>query len=188
MLHEAMGSVYGQTFHDHQLLVSCSEHWWPSKINELVDIAQGEIVCVLPDDDLLAPTFLSQTVEQINKGYDLCYTNYARQKRDGSLWDWPAHPWAFESFRDPHCNPMNGLTWAIRKDAWKEVGGLDETLLYADWGFLYEAWRRNITAAWVQTPLVVYREHDHQSKTDSAVAIQQLRTKYPELATQQRAA
>lgn len=185
LLHEAMGSVYGQTFRDHQLLVNCSEEWYPDKINALAKAAVGEFVAILPDDDLLVPTFLADTLAKAREGYDVVYSDYYRltKGKEAEAQYWPSEPWTLKSFQSGGCNPVCGSTFMVRRALWEEIGGIDPGQLFWDWALAYECFRRpNVTAAQIKKPLVVFRVHDgpHDPVND-ADAMRRLHAKYPEL-------
>lgn len=182
MLHEAMGSVYGQTFRGHQLLVNCAEDWYPEKINELALAARGEFIAILPDDDLLVQTWMAETVAKAREGYDVVCTDYIRRIKTQDTY-WPAQPWTLDSFQSGGCNPVCGSTFLMRRDLWNEIGGIDPEQIFWDWDLAYECFKRPaVTATVIPRPLVVFRVHDGpHDQQDDADAMRRLRAKHPEL-------
>lgn len=181
LLKEAMASVFHQTAADVQCLVSAASAYWPDKINSAVRAAAGEYIVILPDDDVLLPTFVERTVAKAREGYEVVYTDYGRW--DGTTaYHWPARAWAFESFCDPMCNPLCGMTWLVRREAFLARGGFDPALTFADWGIAYALFASRARAYHLAEPLVLYRVHEDQSHFGATEGVAQLRAKYPELA------
>ena len=130
----------------------------PAARNAGMRVARAPYVVPLDADDQLAPDFLAELVNAIDR------------KPEAAL----AHCWA-ELFDEIHAlfitrpfnpyqlllsNPIIGCA-VIRRSAWEEVGGYDETMLggHEDW----ELWIRLFKAGWTETgvrrALFRYRKH-----------------------------
>ena len=184
LLHDAMGSVFNQTRKDIQLLVSYAESphvpYWRTKINELAEAAIGEYVAVLCDDDVLHPQFAEKTLAKAAEGYDVVYTHYGRWQKEQVML-WPSDPWELASFQNGGCNPLCGATFVVRRELWREVGGVDPEQIFWDWALAYACYKAQGTAAQIPEPLVVLRVHGDHDQMDDREAMRLLHTKYPEL-------
>jgi hypothetical protein len=74
MLPDALGSVFGQTEQDFQLIVQYCQKNWMHKLIEACQVAKGEFIVPLCDDDLLAPTFLEACL-RCSTNADMIYTD-----------------------------------------------------------------------------------------------------------------
>lgn len=183
LLQDAMRSVLVQDYPRVQLIVNYTPGtipYWRTKINETVATAVGDYVMVLCDDDLLLPGCLAKMAAKAEEGYEFVYSDWIRRKLDGKDYHWPQMPWVHESFMTGCC-PVGGSTYLVRRDRWNALGGIDPEQLYWDFAFAYECFRAGLRSAWIQEPLILYREHDGQTPCDGGRALHLLRTKYPDL-------
>lgn len=181
-LHEAMGTVLNQTRKDIQLLVSyCdgSVPFWPEKVNELARAVRAPAMAVLGDDDLLDERYAERTLAKLDEGYDVVYTNWLRMSGE-TTWAWDARPWEAESFRGS-ANPLCGMTYVVRTDWFRDVGGADPSQVFWDWATAYALFKAGAKGYHLAEPLVVFREHGAKEQMDYARCTGLLHAKYPEL-------
>jgi hypothetical protein len=139
---EAMASVFAQTFTDYQVLVQFCETYWGDKLNDIMRAARGKYLCVLCDDDLLAPTYLAEMVEALTlSGADIAYSDTlifgSRPDRVDVL---PAY--SLETLQKK-CVPW--MTAVFKREWFAHVGGYDPKMLYLDWDFWLSCAERGAT-------------------------------------------
>lgn len=176
---QAEASVDAQTFPDRETVVRASPLWWPEKINEAVDAAQGKWVALLCDDDLLQPDFLAETVAKAEQGYDIVYTDC------GTFGPYATGTATFSTFtRDRFINATPcWITTLFRKELWEAVGGFDMEQLYYDKAFWYECFKADAAAAYIPRVLWRHREYGQHGPSgfDRTEAERRFLAKYPEL-------
>lgn len=156
MLAEAIASVHAQTVPCAMLVHYSPGEWWPSKLNEMLDLVQTEFVLVLCDDDLLEPNAVALMVQAADEhGANLVFSDY----RFFGDQDWvqKAGPFTVDALRES--NTLLGWSALIRTTVFHWHGTFDASLDYQDWEFWLRMARREVRAAHVPLPLVRYRKH-----------------------------
>jgi GT2 family glycosyltransferase len=92
-----------------------------------------EFVNWIGDDDLLEPGSLERTVEALDRSPDAVVAYGACRyidEHDNELWVSQAGPWANRILKwGPDLIPQPGML--VRRSAWQQVGGLDESFRFA---------------------------------------------------------
>lgn len=186
VLPEAVASVLNQTMADREMIVKFCEAYWPDKLNDAVKATSGEYVCVLCDDDMLAPTYLERTVAEIRKaGADICYTD---TQIIGAM-RVPMHLPEF-SREATYLSCVPYVTALFRRDLWERVGGFDGRQPYVDWDFWIRCAEAGATAVHLHKEYLYEQRIDGNNGTrfmDHDAALAQLVAKHPQVrATAQR--
>ena len=160
LLGEATRSVQAQTLEGVQCVVQDAEAWWPDKINDGVKATSSPYVAILCYDDLLAPTFMAETVSVAEEtGADIVYTDRLcfGMKPAFVLRSPRAVSPDYFQFDQPF--PMTCL---IRRTWWDQVGGYDGSLGLCDGDFWFRSIMAGAKVACQPGPLFHYREHAGQ--------------------------
>lgn len=181
MLAQTLASIEAQTLpkEQFQVLVSQSRFPYPEKLNDLAVWASGEYLLRLCDDDLLKPFALQRfldAADQLNA--DLVYSNVERFGETSSIYTPPA--FTLDNLRN---GPVAWFTSLVRRAKWLEVGGVDEDLVYGDWGLNYKLFKGGAAWSYVPEPLWMYRVHpgQHMRTIDMAAEREAFFQHYPEL-------
>lgn len=155
---EAMQSVFAQTVPVHQVIVNYSPSYWGTKANEAAQVATGDYIIPLCDDDQLAPTYVEETVAVAQeKGTDIVYTDV------GVFGDRLPFPMTIRLPQfDAEVLRMNCTPWwtaLVRKSLWDRLGGYDPAQDYVDWDLWIRACKIGARATKIPKPLYRYRDH-----------------------------
>ena len=177
MLDELLDSLRAQTCQDFEIHLSVSPHWWGDKINDLAKIARGRFLCIVPDDDMLAPTYFEKTLAASRGGFDLIFSDiqFFGDRTDG--YDLPD----FSVNAQRHaCVPW--MTALISRPLWDSLGGFDPMQLLQDSDFYLRAAMLNTEAAHVRERLVFARQHSANGAKlmDKDTAALRLQAKHPQ--------
>jgi glycosyltransferase involved in cell wall biosynthesis len=157
MVGEAMASVFAQTFTDYQLVVQFCETGWGQKLNDVIRATRGRLVCVLCDDDRLAPTYLAETIAALDGAHaDLAYTDTLIFGKFPDRVD--VLPAFSLDVLHKKCVPL--MTGVVTRALYDAVGGYDPHIPYADWDFWLSCAERGAVGVKVPLPLFHAREHD----------------------------
>lgn len=127
----------------------------PAARNTGVANSTGELLVVMDSDDLLAPTFVEETVQELlDQQLDGVYTQVQTFGDRDYLWS-------------PDCSLLNLLvgnpgpaTFLMRRAVFDSVGGYKSHLpLNSDHDFWIEAIARGFRFSRLQKPLYLYRKH-----------------------------
>ena len=155
-------------------------------MNHGVLISKGEFFICLGADDKLHPTYISRCVAEILKDKRVGFVWTAAQAFGQTEVIGYRHVLSprilhhrFSIYRDP-----GGQTGAalIRREAFDEVGGYDESLpAYEDWDLVIRFYKRNWKGKPIFEPLHFYRFHENQrtSSTRKAPLHRYLENKHP---------
>ena len=180
MLAEALASLRAQTVprSTYQILVNESEDWYGDKVNDLARVARGRVLCVVPDDDLLAPSYLEECLPLILAGADIAYTDIQYFGELTHVYRLPE--FGLNTFRHAACPWTPAL---VRKRLWEEIGGHRPDVINQDTVFWIECAKRGAVAAHVHKPLHHARQHATQGAKhiDANAAGLQLHSLYPEI-------
>ena len=178
---DALDSVRLGSFRDFQLVLTYSELWWPSKMNEVIEhVAKGLYILVLADDDRLAPNAIERMVQEAERTRsDVVFSDYLLfGERTGVV---RGSAWTLDNFRIR--NPVPGLTALVRYEVFRSLGGFDATQIFQDWDFWFRAFKMGATWRYLNEPLVYYNWHSRMGsreiRYDEALAL--LKEKHPEL-------
>jgi hypothetical protein len=176
MLAECLASLSAQTCQDFEVHISISPHWWGEKITDLAKIARGRYLCVLPDDDMLAPTYIEKTLAAARGGFALIYTDIQFFGDRTDAYDLPD----FSVNAQRHaCVPW--MTSLIRRQLWDGLGGFDPNQILQDSDFYLRAAIERVEAAHVRERLVFARQHPANGAKlmDKDTAALRLQAKHP---------
>jgi GT2 family glycosyltransferase len=133
-------------------------------INEGFRHVEGELMCWLNSDDVLAPHALAAVASYFEKHRDIDIVYGHRIFIDASGLEIgravlpPHNP---DALRYADYVPQETLFW--RRHVWEKLGGLDKTFHYAlDWDFLLRARAAGFRFARIPRFLACFRIHEHQ--------------------------
>jgi glycosyltransferase involved in cell wall biosynthesis len=113
----------------------------PAALNRGIELASGELITILDDDNLWDPDHLENIARDFN-GADLVYTRVRVQTFTpvGELMHERIHQLPFDFPRLLEGNFIFTVATAFRRALWDEVGRYDERFpVYEDWEFLIRA-------------------------------------------------
>ena len=176
-LPEAIASVFAQTCQDFQLVVNYRREWWGEKINDVVNASRGPFVCILPDDDLLHPTYLAKALDASRGGFDIIFSDI---QFFGDRTDVYRLPDFGVNAQRHACVPW--MTALIRRQLWDELGGFDPDQILQDSDFYLRAALAGAEAAHIREPLVLARQHagNGAKLMDHSAAALKLQAKHPQ--------
>jgi len=186
-LAEAVASVIGQTFQDFEIIIVNDGspddtlevakgiiEKYPGYTIRLIDqpnsgvaaarnngirAAVGEYVLPLDADDMLAPTFIEETVAVLDGEPDVAFAytemqlfgDVSREQQEAEF----GMDYSFKRLLTvqfiPYCN-------LIRKSAWEDVGGYKK-ISYEDWEFPLALGEKGHTGRFINKRLLLYRKH-----------------------------
>lgn len=179
-LGDALQSIYDQTVpaSTYQVLVNFAPDWYANKINDIARIARGKYLCILCDDDKLAPNYLEKCLDAARGNYDIIYTDiqFFGERTDG--YDLPS--FGLNTFRHASCPWMTAL---VKKSLWDEVGGQRPGIVLQDTAFWIDCAKLGANAAHVRERLLFARQHANQGAKliDKSAAALQMRALYPDI-------
>ena len=143
---EAIESVNAQTYDPARvelLLKHNKGPYYVEKWNQAWQGAAGKYLVFLPDDDWLHPTFLERHVGLAEAtGADMVYSDFLVHDRLQLQWHLP--PFTRESLR---VAAVPFMTFLVRQDFWRGVGGWDGVQQYADWDVSIRMWEQRAKVA-----------------------------------------
>ena len=166
---KAIESVVAQTYDGKiEIILSQSEHNVSYNINRGVEMARGEFIKYLCDDDWLTPNSIEWSVNAM-KGNDFIHGN-----------SFNVFPTRTESYKPKHINPtleqmafqnvIHGGTLMYRKDVFKKIGLFDESLTCAEeYDFNLRCLKQGLKLGYVDKFLYNYQRHDNQKSLGKGV-------------------
>jgi hypothetical protein len=191
-LSQALASVLGQTFQDFEVIVSdnCSADNTGEVVravtdprvryvrnetniglfrnmNQCLEMARGEYICILHDDDLYLPEFLERSVQMLDRYPSAGFVHSAAYEIDaaGARVSLSRH-YAADCLRngdDEFVRYLQGHnvwfpTAMVRRDLYRQVGGFEPSILCSDFlMWLQLAIRADVV--YISTPLAGMRIH-----------------------------
>lgn len=126
--------------------------------NNGIRISQGEYFLPLDADDMIKPIMLEKCYEEIAKDPKLgmVYTWVHFFGNDDAVWKNSD----YNFFDLLHANQAT-VSALVRKEAWEEVGGYDESMRdgYEDWEFWISLGEKGWFGKLIREPLFNYRKH-----------------------------
>lgn len=161
-LDKAINSYYNQIFSGKsELVIVHRDKSTASNVNEGIRQAKGKYIKLLGEDDELTPNCLQDLFNKAEEGFDVVCSN-AKNIRDDQV-D------IFKSFIGMTVSQMaedygiHGGTVLYRKSALIGVGGMDESLLYAEEFDLHlRLAMQGCAFCYTDKITYCYRIHDHQ--------------------------
>lgn len=129
----------------------------PAARNAGIRASRGEYIVPLDADDELLPDYLSRMVETLDAAPDAAFAHCWAELFGDVNWVWATRPY------NPYTELLSNSvlqTAMMRRAAWDEVGGYDETMTVGneDW----DMWLRYQVAGWgnrqIREPLYRYRK------------------------------
>ncbi|WP_320173202.1 glycosyltransferase [Maridesulfovibrio sp.] len=129
-------------------------------------IAKGKYILPIDADDLIAPTFLSKTVEVLESHPELDYVSSKALFFGHSNLIWPKNDLVPANF---FATNQQTCTTLFRKSMWKELGGYDESMTrgYEDWELWIRATKNGHIGIQIDEPLFFYRRKADSMITNS---------------------
>jgi glycosyltransferase involved in cell wall biosynthesis len=124
--------------------------------NTGVNIADSEYILFLDSDDRLLPGYIEEGIKvlQANPKAGVVYSN-ALAFGDASRANFIAKPFDSIELLIKNYIPMCAL---VRKQAWEDVGGIDENLLqFEDWEFWISIYKTGWEFVFINKPMFEYR-------------------------------
>lgn len=166
-----------QTYPNVQVLTQYDREAWPEKFNAIMDVAKGDYLVPLCDDDLIAPTYVEETLgAALGLNADIVYTD-RRAFHDGE------DPLASPHYRMHSALPVETdksygitidersfafgsslpFTHLVKKAWWAKMGGHDAAVPHSDTEWWYRSIKAGARTAYVPRPLFWYRFHPTQT-------------------------
>jgi glycosyltransferase involved in cell wall biosynthesis len=156
-LRQCKASVRSQTFRSFEHIVIEDKHLLgnASTVNKCAELAQGEWLFLIADDDLLLPGCLEYHIEAEG---DIIFSPPLVSGNEDRWW----------FFQEPPVIPAVAL---IRTEMWRDLGGYNENLRYEEDRDLWErALDAGATFTRVTEPCWVYRQHQHNKSFNKIAA------------------
>jgi len=169
-LKEAEQSVYNQIYQGEiELIISQSKGNVAKNINDGIEIATGEYIKYLSDDDRLTANSLEDSVKGI-KGFDFIHGN-AINFWDGGRTEIYRPPVQFPTLeRLAQSCIIHGGSLMYRKDVFDRFGMFDETLDCAEeYDLNMRLLSKGCKLGYVDKSLYFYRRHDEQKSLGKKV-------------------
>jgi teichuronic acid biosynthesis glycosyltransferase TuaG len=128
--------------------------------------ARAPLVVYLDADDVLQPEFLELTLLLWLEAKGWVYTDFFYTKDDGAQYTWQTKDWSAERLWDKGLAAVTGL---YPVEAWKDVGGFDETIPHEDWDFHIKLAMAGYCGTRLAEPLITYR-HDAGQRREKSIA------------------
>lgn len=210
-LDAALGSVLGQTFTNHEVIIvddGSTDPFTVEKLGEIesrrlprvtvirqknqklprtrnngIQAARGKYICCLDADDLLEPTYLEECLTALESGnLDICYSHV--QLFGDEDWVWETSAFDPEVLAKQNCVCVGAV---YRKSAWEKAGGYDPArqIGYEDWDLWMAMAEKGARGICIPEPLYKYRKHGRSMMDDHlqkhALSYAQLRRNHPAL-------
>lgn len=123
--------------------------------NRGITVARGRYILPIDADDLLAPIFLSRTVQELESSPELGFVSTKALFFGHSNLIWPKNDLFSVNFLITN---QQTCTTLFRKQMWKELGGYATTMIhgYEDWEFWIRATKEGWTGKQIDEPLFFY--------------------------------
>jgi glycosyltransferase involved in cell wall biosynthesis len=130
----------------------------PAARNFAAARAEGEYLCALDADDLLAPTWFEKALTAFAVDSELAFVSHWLETFGDQQGTWKPERCDFPALLD--VNTVNGAA-LVRREVWAAIGGWDETLRQGceDWDFWITAVERGYRGTIVPEVLFRYRRH-----------------------------
>ena len=188
-LSEAVESVQNQTHKDIELILSQSDNGVSYNINKGIEKAKGEFIKWLPEDDLLTPNCIEDSLKAI-KGYDFIHGkafNFNTRSPYKNNTHTPRIK--YPSLNDMlKYNVIHGGTMFYRKECFDKFGLFDESLWTGEEYDLHLKFlSQGARIGYVDKIVFKYRLHDFQKsigkhtleyKRQRQIAIQEIKDRY----------
>jgi len=120
---------------DHRIKVTRQEHSGPSAArNRAFENSRGRYICLLDSDDMIEPTYLEKCMWFLDSNPEFSFCNSHSVVFGDQEYLWTI---GFERNKDVIEANSGPLFSVIRRDAFKEAGGFDASILFGheDWDF-----------------------------------------------------
>jgi len=166
---KAIESVKAQTYDGKiEVILSQSENNVSYNINRAVEIAKGEFIKYLCDDDWLTPNSIEWSVRAM-KGVDFIHGNAfnvfpTRTESQRPKYKLPTHKQMVEQ------NVIHGGTLMYRSDVFNKIGLFDETLTCAEeYDFNLRCLKKGLRLGYCDKFLYNYQRHDAQKSLGKGI-------------------
>lgn len=177
----AIQSVLAQTYPNVEIILKYHPEYSTTKFQESWQSASGKYLAFLPDDDTLEPEFCERLVSVAEAaGADLAFSDHYVTGPLKLKWQFPL--WDREILRLA-CVPF--MTFVVRTDFWREIGGWDGALMYSDWDAAIRMYAGGARVVQLRQEYLWNRTHHgnagsaNMTTADSAAALLALRDKHP---------
>ncbi|MGE3959823.1 MAG: glycosyltransferase [Vicinamibacterales bacterium] len=129
---------------------------------------EGEFICAVDADDVLAPTLLERSLERLDAEPGLAFVSHWLRAFGDESWEWRPDRCDFPTLLD--INTVNGAA-LVRRAAFEAVGGWDESMRDGgeDWEFWIRLVKQGLPGAIIPEVLFHYRRRaDSMSRTKFA--------------------
>jgi len=168
-LDQAVQSVHNQTYEGEiELILSESKNSVGYNINRGVEIATGEYIKYLCDDDKLTLNSIEDSVKAI-QGFDFIHGNAINKWATSEQFQAPrkSKPTLNDMIEN---NVIHGGTLMYRKDVFDRVGLFDESLDCAEeYDFNMRCLSKGMKLGYCNSTLYIYKRHDEQKSLGKAV-------------------
>ena len=168
-LQDAIDSVHQQSYQGEiELILSESTESVGYNLNRGIEIASGEFVKYLCDDDMLTFNSIHDSVKAM-KGFDFIHGNAINKHTLHEIFQRPriAKPTLKDMLSS---NVIHGGTLMYRKDLFDKVGLFDEKLDCAEeYDFNMRCLSKGMKLGYCNATLYIYRRHDEQKSLGKKV-------------------
>jgi len=169
-LDEAIESVRKQNYGGKiEIILSESDNGVSYNLNRGIEMAKGEFIKYLCEDDYLTPNSISDSVNTFTKGVDFIHGNATNVFRTHKQIQYPR-------LKNPTLNDMivsnviHGGSLMYRKSVFKKVGLFDETLTCAEeYDFNLRCLKLGLKLGYCPQNLYNYRRHDEQKSLGKGI-------------------
>lgn len=215
-IEEAVDSVLSQTFKDFEVIIvndgSTDEHTIEvlnrirkehpeftmidhensgaaAAKNSGIRVAKGEFFLPLDADDKIDPKMLEECLGVIKRDDKLGFVYTDTKFFENFNAVLPRQEYDFHNLLQRNYVVVSSL---IRKTAWEEVGGYDETMRngYEDWEFFIHLGKKGWFGKVIKEPLFLYREHGNSKNKEAtkkhALIFEYIRGKHADLYNEKR--
>ena len=168
-LQDAIDSVHEQSYlGEIELILSESTERVGYNLNRGIEIATGEYIKYLCDDDTLTRNSIHDSVKAM-KGFDFIHGNAINKYALHEVFQRPRL--SKPTLKDMiHLNVIHGGTLMYRKDLFDKVGLFDEELTCAEeYDFNMRCLQKGMKLGYCNATLYIYRRHDEQKSLGKAV-------------------
>lgn len=160
---------------DERISVVRTENQGIAKARNLaVSLSSGEYIAVMDSDDICGPDRLDRQLEELEKGFDVCYSSYLRADENATVIDGVTAPKpseiTLESLQKDQGIPH--VTILARRECFTDHPYRDEYRVNDDYQLCVDWVRAGYRLARIEDPLVIVRFHEQNT---SRIAWEEIR-------------
>lgn len=152
--------------------------------NSGISISNGSFILPLDADDKIDPTFIKKTVQVLERKQDVGFVSTGLRHFGNNQGEYIPPPFSLDRLL---YNNIYIVTTLFRKEAWEQVGGFNEKMIYGyeDWDFWLSLAKHGWLGDCVSEVLFNYRNHGKsklsEAKQKHYDIVSQIILNHPEL-------